>query len=266
MATVRCNGATLYYEDRGEGRPLVFVHGAWVGLRFFQPQLAGLSGAYRTVAFDFRGHGRSEKTDHGHTIEQYAHDLRAFLDRREIDDGVLVGWSLGALVSWEYVDRYGTDGVAALVNVDMEPSPGDWSGEGAGRYDADQLREIHAGVQRNHLEFTDRLHANLLKEPPSDETRRMMFDEASRCPPSVKSSIILDATTCDYRDVLPEVDVPSLVCAGADEKWRSVAAVERSRELLPDAEFELFEESGHALTIEEPERFNRVLGRFVESL
>lgn len=263
MPTIRCNGATLYYEDRGTGHPIVFLHGAWAGLRFFRPQLEGLSSEYRPVAFDFRGHGRSERTDAGHTVEQYARDLRAFLDARELDDVVLVGWSLGALVSWEYVDRFGTDRVRALVNVDMEPSPGRWTD--GGRYDAERLERIHVAVQRDHWSFTERIGEQLLKDAPSAATRRMMFDETMQCPPSIKSAIILDATLKDYRTVLPEIDVPTLVCAGADEKWRSVAAVEDAAELVPNAEFELFEESGHCLTIEEPERFNRVVGRFVDS-
>ncbi|MDB2275493.1 alpha/beta hydrolase [Halorubrum ezzemoulense] len=70
----------------------------------------------------------------------------------------------------------------------------------------------------------------------------------------------------DYREVLRSVDVPALVCAGADEKWRSVASVEHAAELIPDTRFELFEESGHGITLEEPERFNQVLRDFVESL
>lgn len=94
----------------------------------------------------------------------------------------------------------------------------------------------------------------------------MMFDEASRSPPPIKSAIILDATMRDYRDVLPGIDVPTLVCAGVDEKWRSVAAVEYAAELIPDSRFELFEESGHCLTVEKPERFNRVVSDFMASL
>lgn len=54
--------------------------------------------------------------------------------------------------------------------------------------------------------------------------------------------------------------------AGADEKWRSVASVEHAAELISDARFELFEESGHCITVEESERFNRVLSDFVEPL
>lgn len=266
MPVLQCNGANIYYEERGEGNPIVFLHGAWAGVRYFQPQLDGLSAEYRTIAFDFRGHGRSEKTKAGHTVAQYARDLEAFLERLSLDDAVIVGWSLGALVAWEYVDRFGTDRVRALVNVDMEPSPGQWTDGSEGRYDAGRLSAIHEAIQENHWGFIDGMLVDLLKDPPSGAMREMMFDEATRCPPAIKSSIILDATTSDYAEVLPDVDVPSLVCAGEDETWRSVAAVQEAESLLSDVRLERFEDSGHVPTIEEPERFNEAMREFVDSL
>ena len=99
MPVVQCNGADLYYEDHGEGQPIVFLHGGMAGLRYFESQLTGLADEYRTVAFDFRGHGRSEKTELGHTLPQHARDLRCFLETLDLDDVVVVGWSMGAIVS-----------------------------------------------------------------------------------------------------------------------------------------------------------------------
>jgi non-heme chloroperoxidase len=265
MPVVECNGANLYYEDHGEGRPIVFLHGAAAGLRYFEPQLTGLSAEYRTIAFDFRGHGRSEKTELGHTLPQHARDLRAFLERLDLDDVVVVGWSMGALVSWEYVDRFGTDRIRALVDVDMEPSPFRREGYEHGTYDVEGLREALLDLQTNPLDLVDRSIDALLKDPPSRELRTLMFDENSRTPPPIQGAMLLELMR-DYRDVLPTIDVPTLVCAGADEKWRSVASVEYAAELVPDARFERFEDSGHCPTVEEPDRFDRVLGEFVESL
>lgn len=266
MPVIQCNGANLYYEDYGAGRPIVFLHGAWAGLRYFDPQLTGLSDEYRTIAFDFRGHGRSEKTEAGHTLPQYARDAHAFLDALDLDGVVLVGWSLGVLVAWEYVEQFGTERLRALVNVDMEAAPGGGDDGEAVTYDPDRLRDIHVDIQTDHLSFIERATDALLKDAPSAELRAMMFDEESRSPPLIKSAIIFDATMRDYREVLPMVDIPMLVCAGADEKWRSVASVEYVAELVPDSRFELFEESGHCITIEEPERFNQVVSDFVDSL
>ena len=265
MPVVNCNNADIYYEDHGAGEPILFLHGAWAGCRYFESQLTGLSPQYRTIAFDFRGHGRSGKTEIGHTLAQYARDVNAMLEYLALDDVVIVGWSLGAIVSWEYVDRFGTERVRALVDVDMEPSPMQRDDNEYGSYSVDGLTDLHRRLQSDPEDVIERTIDLLLKDEPARELRTMMFDEMSRTPPSIKSAMLLEFL-CDYRDVLADIDVPTLVCAGADETWRSVPAVKSAAELIPDAQFELFEASGHCLTVEEPERFNQVVGDFIESL
>lgn len=262
---LECNRARLYYEDHGDGDPILFLHGAVAGVRYFEPQLTGLSDGFRTVALDFRGHGRSEKTELGHTLPQHARDVRRFLERLDLDDVVVVGWSMGAIVSWEYVRQFGTDRLRALVDVDMEPSPFRREDYEFGTYDLEGLRESLVRTQTDPWTLLEESIEGLLKDEPSRELATMMFDEGSRTPPPIQGAMLLELLR-DYRDVLPDVDVPALVCAGADEKWRSVASVEYAAELLPDAQFELFEDSGHCPTVEEPERFNRVIRGFVNSL
>jgi non-heme chloroperoxidase len=266
MPYEQCNGADLYYEDRGDGRPIVLLPGVTTGIRFFDHQLAGISDDHRTIAIDYRGHGRSEKTELGHTVPQYAQDVAAFLDQQALDEVVLVGWSMGALVAWEYLDQFGPERIDGLVIVDMAASAFAWEDYEYDETDFTQLRETLELVQTDYTSLIEGQIELTFKDPPSAETRQLVFDEISRPPPSVKSAIIFDYTTRDYRDLLPDIDVPALVCAGADEKWRTVAAVEHVADLLVNTEFEIFEESGHCLMLEEPEQFNRVVADFVASL
>ena len=93
----------------------------------------------------------------------------------------------------------------------------------------------------------------------------MMFDEQFRSPAPIQGAMFLELPR-DYRDGLLEIDVLTLVCAGADEKWVSVAAVEYAADLLPYAQLGRFEDSGHCITVKEPERFNQVVSDFIESL
>ncbi len=265
MPVSECNGASIYYEDYGEGQPLVFLHGAWMGLRFFEAQLTSLSADHRTVAFDFRGHGRSEHTEDGHTVSQYARDLDAFLRQRQLDDVVLVGWSMGAGVTWAYVEQFGSDRVRGLVNVDSELTPLAQEGYPYGRMSLEELSNTLSYIQSDHLGLIERANEMLVNDAPSRELETMMFDEASRTPPAVKTAIYAD-TLGEQPSDLSALDVPMLVCAGADETFASVEAVKHVAELVPDSRFELFEESGHCITVEEPERFNAVLRDFVASL
>ncbi|WP_129115890.1 alpha/beta fold hydrolase [Halegenticoccus tardaugens] len=261
-----CNGASLYFEDNGDGTPIVFLPGVMTGVRFFAHQLADLPPDHRIVALDYRGHGRSEKTETGHTVPGYADDLQTFLDRRDLDDIVLVGWSMGALVAWEYVDRFGTDRVQGLVDVDMSASAFAWDDYEHGNNDLARLIGTIELVQTDQAALIEGLVDAAFKELPSPRTRTLVLDELTRTPPPVKSAILFDYTMRDYRDTLPGIELPTLVCAGADEKWRTVAAVRDVADRIPNAEFELFENSGHCITLEEPERFNRILATFVDGL
>jgi len=265
MSYEQCNGVALYYEDEGEGRPVVYLHGVLAGLRFFQHQLSP-SVDHRAVALDYRGHGRSETPETGHTVPQYARDLRAFLDRRDLDDVVLVGWSMGALVAWEYADQFGTDRLAGTVVVDMSASAFRWDDYDHGSVDLDGLQERLELVQTDPADFTERLIDAAFAGSVSPQTRRLARDELSRPSPPVKSAILADYTLRDYRDVLSALDVPALVVATADETWRTVAAVEHVASLLPDADVETFENSGHCPFLEEPVAFNRLVEEFVASL
>lgn len=267
MPVIQCNGADLFYEDHGDGQPIVFLHGGTAGLRYFEPQLASLSKEYRTLAVDFRGHGRSERTELGHTLSQYARDVREFLLQLDLDDVVIVGWSMGALVSWEYIHQFGTDRVRAIVDIDMEPSPIKRDDYEYGSYGRDDLEQVIDQIQTDPLGLLDEQARALLKEEPSRELRNLILDEGSRTPPAIQGTLMFGLLYLrDYRDVLPSIDVPALVCAGADEKWRSVESVEYAAELLPDSRFELFGDSGHCITVEEPERFNQIVSEFINSL
>jgi pimeloyl-ACP methyl ester carboxylesterase len=122
-------------------------------------------------------------------------------------------------------------------------------------------------AQEDQTSLIERFTEQVFKNPTA-ETRRLQFDEMSRTPAPIRSAILFDALTRDYRTVLPEIDVPLLVCGGADERETrgTVAAVKHAADLVPDAEFELFEDSGHGPCFEEPERFNRVVSQFVDAL
>lgn len=95
MPTETVNGTQLYYEESGDGTPVVFLHGVLMGSRFFIEQQEGIADDHRPVVLDFRGHGRSAKTETGHTLPTYAADLEAFLECQDFESIVLVGWSMG---------------------------------------------------------------------------------------------------------------------------------------------------------------------------
>jgi pimeloyl-ACP methyl ester carboxylesterase len=266
MPQVAVNGVQLHYEEAGSGAPVVFVHGVWMSSRFFEKQIAHFGSSHRAVALDLRAHGRSEHVHEGHTVAQYARDLRGFLDALGLENAVLVGWSMGALVLWDYVRQFGVGGLRGIVVVDQSPSDYRWPDWPYGFLDFDAVRHLMEGVQTDRESVVRGFLPLMLKKAPAEEDVAWMLEEVMRPPASVAGAIIFDQTMQDYRAVLPSVTVPALVVTGADEKLVPVEAERWAAAQMPDARLVVFDESGHCPFLEEPERFNEVVGEWIGSL
>ncbi len=264
MSVETVNGTQLYYEENGDGTPIVFLHGVLMGSRFFVEQQAALAENYRPIVLDFRGHGRSAKPETGHTIPMYATDLEAFLESRELEDIVLVGWSMGSLVAWEYIDQFGTDRLRGFVSVEQQPLDLEQKGYEHGVFDFNELVDLMELAQTDHRESGTVLIDQMFVEEPVADVRRLVFDEIARVPPPIKSAIFFDQSVRDYRDVLGDIDVPTLVCVGEDDTLLDPAGVEYVAEQTPNADIERFEESSHCPFLEESEKFNQILAEFVD--
>ncbi|WP_049906083.1 alpha/beta fold hydrolase [Halorubrum californiense] len=261
MPTESVNGAELYYESGGDGVSVVFLHGVLMSSRFFNEQ-ESLSDEYQVIPLDFRGHGRSEKTETGHTLPQYARDLEAFLDTQDLSDVVLVGWSMGSLVAWEYVRQFGTDRFRGFVSVEQQPLDLEQEGYEHGVFGFDELHGLMELAQTNPHELAWSFIEEMLVDEP-DSVEQTLFDEITRVPPPITSAILFDQSVRDYRGVVPDVDVPTLVCLGEDETMLENGGVEYIADKTVDAELERFTNSGHCPFLEEPERFNQVLSSFI---
>lgn len=266
MPSVTVNGAELHYEEVGEGQPIVFLHGVWMSGRFFDRQLSYFGERYRAVALDFRGHGRSEHVHEGHTVAQYARDFRAVLEILGLGGAVVVGWSMGAFVIWDYVRQLGTEGLRGVVVVDQTTSDFKWPDWPYGFLDFEALRHVMAATQTDRQSLLADFIPLMFKDPPSEAHSALVLGETLRLPASIASAIIFDQTVQDYRPVLADVDVPVLVCTGADEKLVPVAAEQYIVDQSPNARLVVFEQSGHCPFLEEPDRFNEEVDAFVSSL
>ena len=124
MPTVQTNDIETYYERRGNGPPVVFVHGAFLDHTQWAPQFDALAQEYTVVAYDVRGHGRTGGSDREtYSIDLFADDLAALVDALELDAPVVCGLSMGGCIAQVYAERY-PDGLSGLVLADtFGPNP-----------------------------------------------------------------------------------------------------------------------------------------------
>ena len=87
---------SLYYQEQGEGEPLLLLHGNGEDGTYFTNQFSFFSDKYRVIAVDTRGHGKSPRGTAPFTMAQFALDLKELMDKLQIQKAILLGFSDGA--------------------------------------------------------------------------------------------------------------------------------------------------------------------------
>jgi non-heme chloroperoxidase len=265
MAQQQLNtGVTVNVEDSGSGTPLVFIHGMMLSGAFFKKQ-APLGEGHRVVIPDLRGHGESEKVLHGHTVANYARDLKALLEMAGINRPVLIGWSMGVMVANEYLKQYGQDDVAGLVVCEQVPSDFAWPDYKYGFFTPEVLAQFVEMIQMDAPAFAHEL-TELMLHDPKPEDQKWMEAQILKVPPAIASTVLVNQTIRDDRPFYPTVKIPTLVQFGRDPKLTNPEAAGYIASLVPGAKVEIFENSSHCPFWEEPEAFNRSISRFAQSL
>jgi len=256
------NGITLNVEDAGSGPPVVFIHGVMMSGHFFHRQVPYFSRDYRVVVPDMRGHGRSEKVLHGHTVANYACDLQTLFEEIHVERPVLVGWSMGAMVAYEYMKLARQDAVGGLVIVEQPPSDSPWPGYEFAVFPLDVLAHAVEGLQMDARAVAHGF-AELMLHAPTLAATDWMVEEITRVPPVIASTILVNQTLRDDREFIGTIHVPTQVLFGGDDKATSPKAGAWIAEQIPGAELRIFEHSSHCPFYEETELFNQALGAFL---
>ncbi len=265
------DGADLFYEDRGSGRPLLMMPGWGCSRHFFDRNVEPLSHDMRVITPDLRAHGDSTDVAFGHRISRYAMDMKELIEHLDLDGVVLLGWSMGAAIAWSYIDLFGNARLAGHVSVDQSPRQyytETWRWGQPGCYDAESL-----AILTVRLEYDPKAVARGLVQgcfgdtyaPTAEEIERLGA-EIDKCPGAARAEIMADHTHLDWRDLLPRIDLPVLVCVGRQSKvfpWQGSAYVGQT---VPRAKTVFFEASGHMSFYEEADAFNAAVRSFVLAL
>lgn len=259
------DGTGIHVEEVGSGRPLVLIHGWTFSGRFFDRNVAALAEGARVITMDLRGHGDSDKPEHGYRVARLAKDLYDVLEALDLRDATLLGWSLGCPVIWSYLELFGTHRVAAAVFTEQSPRQYigvDWAYSHATCFDDAALAALQAQVSADPSGQDRQQLATIMETEPTEEERQLFLAEMAKCPPSARNAVMADHTRADWRDLLPALDLPTLVLVARADRvfdWRGPAWI---GDHVPGARTEFFEESGHALFLDQPARFNRIVQEF----
>ncbi len=265
------DGAKIYYEDRGEGQPILLVHGWLCSSRFWQKNVPDLATRFRVVTLDFRGHGNSSKALTGHTIKQYAHDVREVIERLRLQQTVLVGWSLGGAVVISYYEQYGEDTrLKALGLVDSCPfpfSPEVWNSHSLRNYNYEGMNATFADLTADPRKFAIGFTNRMFKQKPSEADMDWVVAEMLKTPPWIAEAVYSDFLMSDHAKSLSAIKVPVIVFSADSGVFHNgIAQGKAIANQVPQGTFIPFEDAGHILFYEQPQKFNAALADVVKAL
>lgn len=207
------NDTSLYYQEAGHGPAIIFIPG-WTGTHtFFERQLPYFSQSYRAITFDPRGQGLSPATLDHNTYEQHGQDVAALIDRLQLKNVTLVGWSFGCRDAYAYVRLKGTANLKAFVCIDNSPAgigkPDEWHSPGA----AEGRKQATAGIEHNRYAFTQQLVQAMNDRPLTPQENQLFVDQMLHTPSYVALLLLGDASLTDYTpeaELLDKQGIPVL--------------------------------------------------------
>ncbi|WP_137289695.1 alpha/beta fold hydrolase [Natronorubrum halophilum] len=124
MAELSLDDGTLWYETRGDGQPLVCIHGGWMNGQAWTPQVERFADEYQVITLDVRGHGRTAATEpNRYSIELFTDDLEALFSELDLEEPILCGLSLGSMVVQEFLDRHPDRAAGAILGGAVRSMP-----------------------------------------------------------------------------------------------------------------------------------------------
>ncbi|MDF3309178.1 alpha/beta fold hydrolase [Rhodococcus sp. T2V] len=268
---VGVDGTSLVYSVTGDpdARALVLLHGwAQSSKCWGAGVLDELADRYRVIAVDLRGHGYSGAPVAGYDDSAiWAGDVDAVLTAEGVTSGaVLLGWSYGGLVICDYLASHGTSAVDGVVLVGAITSIG--RGEAGGKVGAAMRAAIPGAMSEEPREAIRALGAfgTALTGPPEGKgaQSQALFGASLATPPHVRAALFNRSASHD--DLLRSLDVPVLVLHGTEDSVVDISAGRHAADLIPQARASFWEGCDHGPFVEDPGRFVKEVGAFVDNL
>jgi len=252
----------LVHEERGEGMPVVLLHGFPMDHTIWRAQQAALSDRYRIITPDLRGHGASPAPDGDYTMDLLAGDVLALLDRLGIRRAVWAGHSMGGYVVMAALrlapDRVAGAGFVAthhLADTDERRIMRRETAElalknGSADVAFSMMGQIFAPSVDGTSPLAQSIYEVMVATPP----------------PGVAGALRGMALRPDSTETLRALRVPALVIAGAEDKIVDLSVAREMAGLIPHASLVVIEHAGHMPMVEQPDQTTEALATWLASI
>ena len=263
------DGVKLYYEETGRGYPVIFVHEFAGDCRSWEPQLRYFSRRYRCIAFNARGFPPSDVPEDParYSQKRACDDIKAVLAHLDLAQAHIVGLSMGGYATLHFGLDYPGSARSLLVGG---------CGYGAERDRAEQFRgEAEACAERLESEGmaafakTYALGPTRVQFQNKDprgwrEFADMLGEHSATGSALTQRGVQRERPSLwDLEDAMRKLTVPTLIVTGDEDEPCLVPGIFMKR-TIPSSGLAVIPKTGHAVNLEEPDAFNRILAEFLD--
>jgi 3-oxoadipate enol-lactonase len=260
MSLIDVDGTRLHYLVEGpEDAPAIaFLNSLGSDVGMWDPQVEALRSRFRIVRHDSRGHGASDAPEGPYSIEQLGGDVVSLLDALEIERVHLCGVSMGGLVAlWMAATHSERTERAIFASTAVKIGSKDFWDERARAVEAGGMKAIRETVIERFLTSSFR--------EASPRMAREVEATLESTPPDGYVASCLAVRDADLTGTVGSIRAPSLIIAGAEDVATPPSDAEKLHEHIPGSELVVLEDASHLCNLEQPERFNETVLRFLGS-
>ncbi len=262
------DGVKLAYEEAGQGVPVIFVHEYAGDLRSWEPQMRHFARRYRCVAYNARGYPPSDvpPTPASYSQARAADDIAAVLDHLGVAQAHIVGLSMGGFATLHFGFRHAARARSLVV------AGCGYGADPAKRADfRAEAEAVVAYIQANGMEAFAAKYAVGPSRVQFERADPRGFAEfirqlAEHSPlGSINTQLGVQRERPSLYDLTAEMQalrVPTLVVTG-DEDWPCLLPGVLLKQNIPSAALAVMPNCGHAINLEDPDQFNRIVGDFL---
>ena len=263
MPTIEANGQTIYYEEHGEGEPLLCVAGLAQSTLSFIPQIQSFAGRHRMIVFDNRDVGQSSMVEAEYTLADMAQDALALADGLELDDFHLLGVSMGGAIAQE-IALAAPERIRTLTLVVTFARSGAWGDRLAETWSARRLKQsfeehidelMLLNFSEEYFENPDAIRA----------LRALILADPHPQPPEAFGRQLRASAKHDSVERLPSLSMPVHVIGGEHDLLVPVWKSQEIAGLIPGATLTVLPGAPHGLSLERAEEFNALVLDFIAS-
>ncbi|HSB05804.1 MAG TPA: alpha/beta hydrolase [Thermodesulfobacteriota bacterium] len=270
--TVQVNGRSIFYTVKGEGEPVLLIHGYGAGMWVWEKQIDYLSQSYRVYTLDLLGHGFSDRPKIPYTPETYFNSLKAFMEGVGIKKATLIGNSMGGGIAWGMAILF-PERVHRLVLINSAPP--------------DVLKQVKNDSFRTLVTIQPiPLLPRLLIASRDQKSIRLVFEECvfdtGKITPQVLhrqyqllrikgTTWVLSSTlrnageALKFKSQLSKISAPTLVIWGEKDLIFPLSVGESLHQDIPISTFKVIEKSGHIPMWETPDEVNGAILSFLKN-